>query len=613
MGKSRSSGLRRYWSDIVPRDVEANAAYRIDVLREAQEYRSFRTECREACKEDLLFFVNTFLWTFSPKDHPEHPVVPFVTWPFQDRALRRLQRAMGAHDLLIEKSRDMGASWMCLVAFLWKWQFYEGQTFLLVSRVEDLVDKRNEPDCLMWKLDFALKQMPDWLRPAFHRQKLSLYNKDLDSAITGASTTAETSRGGRKQAILFDEFAAVDDGYSMNAASRDTTKCRIFNSTPQGTGNAFADLAERLPPERKLTLHWKEHPLKRKGLYTSVDGQLEILLHHKGAKADYPYILDGKIRSPWYDNECRRAASEQEIAQELDIDYAKSGWQFFDPEMIATLTSKCRVPMYVGELEGNEKQPRFREVEGGDLRLWVPLEADGKFTADACTLGVDVATGKGGRYSSQSAISVFRVRDGAKIAEFTNRHMAPDVLADTAMQLGYFFGDGHAPALLVWEANGPGAQFSKQVVNRRYPKIFWRESGLAKSVAPRARRTEPGWWSNKDLKRRLLGEYGRALREEDFYNPSEPAIKELAQYSHQPNGEIIHGRAAGAYDPTERGENHGDLVIADALAWRGAEQTPQQKARQRIENMRYIPPNSMMARKMVVERRAAEAALGYWS
>ena len=42
----------------------------------------------------------------------------------------------------------------------------------------------------------------------------------------------------------------------------------------------------------------------------------------------------GKVRSPWYDAECKRCAHPQEVAQEHDIDFSGSDYQFFDTKML---------------------------------------------------------------------------------------------------------------------------------------------------------------------------------------------------------------------------------------------------------------------------------------
>jgi len=282
---------------IVPKGIEANLAYRREILRIARGDLGYRSLLWSLCRSDILFYVNTFVWTFNPKLKGEK-VIPFVTYPFQDVVFRELVEAVADHDLVIEKSRDMGASWMCLTVFEWFWHFYDYQTFLMVSRKEDLVDKSGDPKALFYKVDFIHKHLPSWLVPEINRTNLHLNNEDNGSTIDGESTTGDVGRGDRRTAVLCDEFAMVQDGYKVNRALRDVTDCRIFNSTPAGAAGAFYDHVNN-PHMKKIRLHWSEHPVKADGLYRD---------------------LSGKVRSPYYDLQCLRANNPVEIAMELDID-----------------------------------------------------------------------------------------------------------------------------------------------------------------------------------------------------------------------------------------------------------------------------------------------------
>jgi len=575
---------------------------------EAWDDEEFQAELLGACSEDLLFFVNVFLWTYNPKEHPTCPVIPFVTWDYQKDAFLKMADAIGERDMLIEKSRDMGASWMCIIVFFWRWLFYPEQTFLLVSRVEELVDKKNDPDCLMWKLDFMIKHLPLWMVPNYDRKKLSLANKENGSSIIGSSTTSETSRGGRRTALLFDEFAAVDNGYGMLSASRDNTRCRFFNSTPQGTGNAFYRLCVKLPVEQKIRLHWSEHPEKALGLYFSQNAKLNMV-NGDALPEGYVPIMDGRVRSPWYDRECSRAVSDQEIAQELDIDYHRSGWQFFSDEVLMRLKPQVRPPIYVGMVigeRGNNK-PEFHRADTGGLKVWCNLIDGVRPYKRNYTIGCDIATGTGGPKGSRSAASVVEILTGEKVAEYLTNQRSPSEFAEDVLQLCYWFNT----AFLVWEDNGPGGEFRKVVVDSGYRHMFFRGNEDSIVIRKGRHQTLPGWWSQTKTKRVLLSDYGVALRTGAFINHSGEALEECRQYVHKPTGDIVHSAAANAYDPTQSGENHGDIVIADALAWRGCKDK-----RPNIEDKKMeieIPINSYAGRKEARERADSGSQFGWFS
>ena len=71
----------------VPRDVERNLRWRADILRQAETDFGLREELWIASRRDLLFYVNTFVWTYDPRTSC---VMPFATWECQDEILREM-------------------------------------------------------------------------------------------------------------------------------------------------------------------------------------------------------------------------------------------------------------------------------------------------------------------------------------------------------------------------------------------------------------------------------------------------------------------------------------------------------------------------------------------
>jgi hypothetical protein len=309
----------------VPTDVCANLRWRAKVHKRVIDDPSFAGVVWDACAADPLFYISGFGYTYDSRSAP-FTKLPFILYPFQQTALLQILAAIGSHDLLIEKSRDMGASWLCILAFEWMWHFAEklaAPSFLMGSRNDDYVDKADNPKALFWKLDYFHRHLPSWLMPpgfdkASHRSAGHILNPHNGAVIDGESTTKNFAAGDRRTAIMHDEFARVREGTAVLASSRDATRSRLFNSTPVGINNAHYDLS--LTDIEKLRLFWTAHPIKSRGLYkTSKEGELEIL-KKEGYPEDYEPILDGKIRSPAYDTEWKRS-SAREMAQEWEIDY----------------------------------------------------------------------------------------------------------------------------------------------------------------------------------------------------------------------------------------------------------------------------------------------------
>lgn len=536
--------------DLVPKDYLANLAFREQMVREGGADRDAAEEIWIMCKRDILFYVNTFVWTYDPRT--EAAAEPFITYPFQDEALLEILDAFGKRDLLIEKSRDMGASWICLTAMEHQWHFEDLQSFLMVSRKEGLVDSPGDSKSLFWKVDFILDNQPMWLLPRINRTKLHLGNADNGSVIDGESTTGDVARGDRRRAILLDEFAYVDNGHRVLSATADATPCRLLNSTPNGgTGNAFYDM--RQLGTKRLTFHWTRHPEKAKGLY---------------------YDDDNLPRSPWYDEETKRRPSKREIAQELDIDYEGATERFFDQDILDKHRNEhVRPPYRVGELVYDietAKPIAFEDLNEGLLKLWVNLDNRNRPPSDRrYVMGADIATGTrgaSGRGGSNSVLSVWDTKTHEKVAEYAVAAKQPHEMAKYAVALCWFFtGENGLGAHLIWEANGPGGLFGDSVLNLGYRNIYYRrrEESVDKKTS-----TVPGFWTLPQTKMTLLGEYRRALGLSECINRSQLAIEECQDYIYLPNGGVGHRGAEESDEATQATANHGDRVIADALGWK---------------------------------------------
>lgn len=553
---------------LVPKELGPNLRFRRAILEMARVDEKVQDALWLMCRADPLFWINTFIWTYDPRLVPPMPTtVPMVTYPVQDAALLNLFTVLGSQDLCFEKSRAQGASFICLEAFLHEFIFEPQQSFLLVSRVESLVDAPRDKDALMPKLDFMLKLLPGWMVPAVERTKLHLYNEENGSAIDGASTTGNVGRGGRRRAILLDEFAAfeMEDGYRALAATQATTYCRIFNSTPQGATGAFYDMVQ-LEGMRKIRLFWADNPTMNRGLYRGAGGRAVRLDESYEFPTDYPFILDGKLRSPWYDKECSRTPIAALIASELDIEYLGSGSQFFPAELIAKLRGQyARPAAWCGELEYDPASLEplgLRMQDKGRLKLWCQVDVAGRPPDDReYVVGMDVATGTG---ASNSAISVFDRTTREKVASWVCPFVGPDELARVCIAIARWFKDRSGdPAFVIWEANGPGRQIEKRFAAEGFANIYYRrnEDDPAAKIS-----TIPGFWSGKETKRVLLSEYARALACGEVLNPDDESLAEMGEFIFAASGSVEHAKSIAALDPSGARENHGDRVIADAVA-----------------------------------------------
>lgn len=553
------------YRDLVPKGLKENLEYRRRVMEWAARSEENKRILWMACKRDLLFWVGTFCWTFDPR-RTEVPELPFIPYAYQEGALLRLAWCVGRTDLWIEKSRDMGMTWMVMLVFVWRFVFWDSQTFLVTSRKEDLVDSPGDPDCLFAKVDFLLERLPGWMRPNVTRTHLHFGNDDNGSVLDGESSTGDAGRGGRRTCTFHDEFASDGRGAEVLAATADVARSRFFGSTPKPSG-AFYDRI-RKPDTLKLTLHWKDHPEKNKGLYRSRDGKLEIVDKAYEFPADYPFVLDGRLRSIAYDKECDRRRNMREMAQEWDIEYLGSGYQFFDSVEIQRLLDGPDAtvrPPKIGRLDWDRETMEpgaFVIAPGGTLRLWVALDASGRPPSNTrYVVGADISAGTG---ASNSVASVVDRMTGEKVAEFVTPLLSPEDFGVAVVVLcNWFRGSDGMPAYLAWEANGPGRQFEKRVLQSGFRNVYFdrRDRSIVHKVTDK-----PGWYSNDENKLVVLGDYRESLGRRSFINRSEDALRETLAYNYTPGGTVAHAEATTTSDPSGARDNHGDRVIADALA-----------------------------------------------
>jgi hypothetical protein len=537
-------------------DLIRIARRRRSVLRpSAEDARVLRGSCARREAGAFIQWLGLFAWTFDPRLPEGQRHQPFVPWPIQVRAGSDIWKAIReGRDVLIDKSRDMGASWLCLAAFAWWWLFVPDTPLLAASRKEDFVDAGGNPDCLFWKIDYLLSRLPSWMRPRTERRHMHLANLDNGSVIDGEATNPDLGRGGRRKAILLDEFAAVENAGEILAATADATPCRIYNSTPKGRANAFAEV--RFSSKAQvITLHWKEHPVKGKGarLITAPDGKQ-------------------RWTSPWYEAECARRTSRKEVAQEIDIDYLASGDAFFDLDVLQRIraSGQLRPPTAVGDLdfrvdtvsEGRSYRlgpVSFRENGGSRrLQIWVPL-VNGRPLQNRRYAGfADIGHGTG---SSNSVVKFADVNTREEVCSCATADLSPDAFADFCVALATWLG-GESPAFLGWEANGPGGIFGRRVWRLGYGAVL----GNADLTIPwTPEDSKIGWYSSggpNGQKALLLGELRGALARGELTLHDEATIVEAERYIVYPSG------TPGPSDTVEETEGaraaHGDRVIAAA-------------------------------------------------
>lgn len=571
-----------YWR-LVPKDRAENTKFRLALLERCESEPVMRKAVWEMCRQDLLFYVNVFVWQYNPRKKAAE-VGPFITWPFQESAAYTLLDCIeNDEDLTIEKSREMGATWWCLIVMEWLWHFHPWKKFLAISRNEKAVEDE-DPDSLFWKLDFIHRYMPGWLMPKkLKRRKLYFGNEDNGSTITGQASTGSAGVGGRATAMFVDEFSQIKEDYEVLHRTSDTTGCRIFNFTHLGLDTAAYELTTRVDM-RKLQMHWTQHPDKIAGLYRydAEHNRIEVLDKTYHYPPGFNFVMDASpsggpfpgLRSPWYDEQCRRKGSPRAIAMDLDINPVGSVSQFVDPLQIRQLIgSYCCEPYWEGELAYDrdtgrpEKEKPLRQVAGGLLKLWLTPTADGRPPVATYVAGADLAEGTG---ATNSCLTIINAETGEKVLEYADRHIGPEKFAPLAVALCWLFkseqGEG---ARFAWEMQGPGDRFGKAVVALGYSNVYFRQNEQS-MYNNRTASEIPGWYPSPSNRTLLLGDYRAALYSRQCLNRSEKSLREFLTFRYNVRGDVEYGGKSSGDDLSGVGVNHGDRVVADGLAWKMA-------------------------------------------
>ena len=305
------------WSD------EEILKERAKILLHAGNDKSWQELLKQMCKIDPVFFFTFFAYTKDPKRTPANlPFIPFgerygEKFDFQKDLLIWLQDKLNKQESgLVEKCRQLGISWVIVTWGFYNWLFRDDFIFIIGSRKEELVDKRDKDDTLFYKLDYNLKRMPKWLLPRGFtdkdRRHLILVNRENGSTIFGESSNQDFGRGATVSAALLDEFASwAEAGASWDGISQ-ATNVKIPISTPK-------------------------HSCFFKTLRFSKKIEVKTL----------PWMV--RYGQDWYEKQ-KETKSAETLAQEVDLSYDVTGrgkvYEEFDLVDIGKYEYNPKLPLY---------------------------------------------------------------------------------------------------------------------------------------------------------------------------------------------------------------------------------------------------------------------------
>jgi hypothetical protein len=298
-------------------------------------------------------FFAIFLWTYNPNKEPNY--FPFALWEFQERYIKNLCRHfIDQEPLLVEKSRDMGVTWLTCGFKLFLFLFKKAFNGHIVGKKEDDLDN-GCLDTVFPKIGFMIDNLPAWLLPAGWRNEeyvrfMKFTHPLNNNSITGESANPHACRSRRYAMIFFDEFAMNPYGHAIWRAAKHTGPCRIAVSTPLGRSNKFAELRHNGQVDVE-TIHWREHPEKD---------------------------------DEWYKAQCKES-TPSDIASELDISYSMSQsgivYKEFEREKnVDKIEYNPRLPLFCAWDFGigDSTVILWIQTKGEEVRIIDAVESSGK-------------------------------------------------------------------------------------------------------------------------------------------------------------------------------------------------------------------------------------------
>lgn len=238
-------------------------------------------------------FITDWLCTFDPRNVERGipAIVPFLLFPRQAEYVEWIvARWQGREDGVVEKSRDMGVSWLCVAIALWMWIFKPGVVIGFGSRKESYVDELGNPASLFWKLRESIKLLPAEFIPVGYNERkhaptMRIINPETGSTIIGEAGD-NIGRGNRTAIYFVDESAFLERQEAVAAALSQTSNCKIHVSTPNGAGNVFYRMRHggRLPV---FVFDWRQDPRKDEAWYERQKAILDPVVVAQEIDRDY--------------------------------------------------------------------------------------------------------------------------------------------------------------------------------------------------------------------------------------------------------------------------------------------------------------------------------------
>jgi hypothetical protein len=372
------------------------------------------------CSRSVFYFIYTYL----KLTHPVRGKLPFRLFPFQASLLSVYLKHPYSVTL---KPRQMGISWLVAAYMLWLALFHPYKYILVVS-IKQTVSR-----ALLRRIKFMYLELPDFLKVEVVNgsgnqlgtaDRLAFAN---GSEITVQASTDDAGRSDSLSLLVMDEAAFQRHASTTWGAAQQTLATggqAIILSTAFGVGNFFhetyTDAIQGLNNFFPVRLTWQMHPERNEKWYTE---------QHR--------LLGGK-----------------RLAQEIDCNFLKSGFNVFDMAKIKEIEARL-----------DEFGPPIQTKYGDMLKIYKKPEKGTAFV-----IGADVASGRSRDHSAFSIMDAYGNEYGCFKGK-VSLSSYKDILMSTGKMFNY--------ALLAPESNAIGEGLVSSLQDEGYDNLY---RGVSKTM-----------------------------------------------------------------------------------------------------------------------------------
>lgn len=247
-------------------------------------------------------FISDWGMTYSPHNvGTSIPVyLPFLLQPKQRELVEWiLERWRNRETAIIEKSRDVGVSWIAMATSIALCIFWPGISIGFGSATEDKLDQAGNPDSLFWKGRLFVRHLPVEFRGGCEIER-DAPDKRILFPATGSTITGDVGDrigiGGRKSIYFIDEAAYLQHPKLAESGTSGATPCRIDISSPSldGTANEFA--IRRMSGKYKVfTYHYRDDLRKDEAWREQTQKGMDPVIWAANYEIDYMAATEGAI------------------------------------------------------------------------------------------------------------------------------------------------------------------------------------------------------------------------------------------------------------------------------------------------------------------------------